>query len=72
MNHHSVVFDVTVKTHDELKELYGIEIDEEGVVFDPCEYKYYDDIHLWAAMMDEEADQGGFTRSSGKQDYRDE
>ena len=46
MNHHSVVFDVTVKTHDE--------------------------IHLWAAMMDEEADQGGFTRSSGKQDYWDE
>lgn len=69
MNHHSVVFDVTIKTHEELEELYGIEIDEDGGVFDSCDYTYYDNIHTWAAAMDGETDPGGFTRSSGKQDY---
>jgi hypothetical protein len=73
MNHHSVVFDITIKTHQELTELYGIEIDDDGIVFDPYSYTYYDTIQLWAAEMDADTDDmGGFTRGSGKQDYWEE
>ena len=69
MNQHSVVFDATTKTTQDLCELYGIEINEDGTVFDPCDYTHYDTILVWAAAMDADVDPGGFTRSGGKQDY---
>jgi hypothetical protein len=72
MSYHSVVFDVTIKTHQELCELYGIEISEDGSVYDPCDHKYYDSLAAWAAAADEDADMGGFEKSSGKQIYYDD
>jgi hypothetical protein len=69
MNHHSVVFDVTVKTHQELNELYGIEISEDGSVYDPYEHKHFDSLTAWAAAADEDTDQGGFEKYGGKQTY---
>lgn len=74
MNRHSVVVDVNVKTAQELLDLYGIRIEEDGRVLDPYDFVWYDSVYLWAAAMDENDnnDHGGFTKGSGKQKYWDE
>lgn len=74
--HHSnvgyqILHDVQTMTSDVLEEQYGIEIDpDDGTVWDPCEYKSFDDIHEWATFMQEIEDGAKAPSSSKISKYR--
>lgn len=72
-HHSSVLFDVQIKTFDELEELYGIEVYEDGSVYDPCEDRDFDTLSEWAKFVDEQekADNAAFEKR-GKQSYYDD
>ena len=72
--HTSVVFDIQTKTIEEIQDLYGIQIDDDGVVYDPCEMEEFESLTAWAAYMDVEANQDaqGFEKRGGKQYYDDD
>lgn len=53
MQHHTnVMHDVLSMSSEELQDLYGIEIQEDGVVWDPLEGKSFETVHLWAAYTE--------------------
>jgi hypothetical protein len=70
----SVVFDAQMKTSAELEELYGIEIDGDGTVYDPCEMKEFESVTAWAAYMDqvERETSNMYEPKGGKHYYDDE
>lgn len=70
----SVVFDIQTKSIEEIQDLYGIQIDEDGVIYDPCEMEEFESLAAWAAYMDEAAkqDNQGFEKKGGKQYYEDD
>lgn len=77
MTRHSISFDITTRTHAELMDKYGIEIYEDGSVFDPCDYNTYDNLRLWASAMDDdeesyENNRAFLARTGGKHDYWEE
>lgn len=72
-----IVHDIQTMTTDELEEQYGIEVDkDDGTVWDPCEYKSFDDIHEWAAFMQEMEEEDAASAASfvktGKHRYDDD
>jgi hypothetical protein len=69
-SHKSVVFDVHTKTHEELEELYGIEIDDDGTVYDPCEMREYDSLSDWAISVEQaEQEEVVLFEKRGKRGY---
>jgi hypothetical protein len=73
-SHTSVVFDVQTKTHDELEELYDIEIHEDGSVYDHCESQEYPSLMKWAIEMDHlnSGPEQAFEKRGGRYAFDDE
>lgn len=74
-----VMHDVQTMSIEELEEQYGIEVDrDDGTVWDPCEYKSFDDIHEWATYMqqleqeDDVVSTPSFVKTGGKHRYDDD
>lgn len=70
----SVVFDIQTKSLEEIQDLYGIQIDEDGSVYDPLEMEEFESLAVWATHMDDAAkqDTSGFEKRGGKWYYDDE
>ena len=52
----AIIHDIQTLSKEELENLYGIQINEDGSVFDPVTNKSYDTIQLWAGDQEEEDD----------------
>lgn len=50
----SPLHDINVLTNDQLQHQYGIDIQENGSVWDPIEYKRFDSIIEWARYASEQ------------------
>lgn len=78
--HHSnplytIMGDVMTMTEAELEELYGIEISEDGSVYDLAEFKEFKTVTDWARYMDSLEDDdnySSFTKIGHKQSYDDD
>ena len=71
MSRHSTFeFDIQVRTEEELHEMYGIDIQEDGSVYDPCEDKHFDSLAAWADYMERvNDDTASFQKMHGRYDY---
>ncbi len=78
--HHAISSDVEHVLHDinhlsaeEVETLYGIVVEEAGIVFDPVENKRFSSISEWAEF-EAELDEMEFSESfgHGKQEYGDD
>jgi len=71
---HSKVFqDVREMTKEELQDLYGITINEDGSVSDPTEGKQFPSLNDWAAYMAElDYSYRSFEKIGGKYHFDDE
>lgn len=70
-----VLHDIQIYSSEQLIELYGIEINEDGTVFDPAENKTFATIIEWATWIDEqEADDnyGTLVKLGGKVRFDDD
>lgn len=70
-----VLNDVRTLSRQELIDLYGIEIAEDGTVFDPTENQKFKSLTEWASFIDERDDEnnyGSFSKIGGKQYFDDE
>lgn len=70
----SAVFDIQTKSLEDIIDAYGIEVDDDGTVYDPCEMKEFPTLAAWAAYMDGTAKQDtcGFEKRHGKHYYDEE
>lgn len=60
---------------EQLIELYGIEVSEDGTVFDPTENRKFDDLKEWAMYIGEQDDDdnyGTFSKITSPPAYDDE
>lgn len=67
--------DVQALSAEELKTLYGVEVEEDGRVFDTTENRYFQDLTEWAVYMAEQEDDsmyGSFTKIGHKTRFDDE
>lgn len=74
-NNDRLLREVKVMTPEQLKDLYGIEIEEDGRVFDSTENRYFDNISRWAMYMAEQEDEdqyGSFTKIGHKGRFDDD
>lgn len=70
-----VMHDIQVMSYDEIQDYYGIEIDNDGSIWDPLEGKSFKDIHEWAtfaAEQEEDVKYDNFTKIGGKRYYDDD
>lgn len=75
MNRHPVFNDIRRLSVEELQELYGIEIEADGKVFDPTVTKTFPTLEQWAiwlADQEQEDNYGKFTKIGGKHLFDDE
>jgi len=73
--HSRVLNDVRRLSHEQLVELYGIDIDNDGSVFDPTENQQFDTLEDWARFIserDSDDNYGSFVKRGGKHRYDDE
>lgn len=56
-----VLDDITSMSNDELEDLYGIEIGEDGSVFDTAEFKEFDTLADWAAFVVEQEQEDNYS-----------
>ena len=49
----SVVRAIQTMANDEIEQHFGIEISEDGSVWDACEHRTFDTVNMWALFMDE-------------------
>lgn len=47
---------IQTMSSEEVEQYYGVEINEDGTVFDVCEGKVFDTLVEWALFMDESED----------------
>ena len=66
-----VLVDIRTMTHEELEECYGIDIDDDGTVWDELEGIEHDDLLAWAyyCIEQEESDNTPVHRSGGRISY---
>ncbi len=72
---HGAVGDIQRLSHEELEQLYNIEIDEDGSVFDQTLNSSFETLEEWAQHIDDQEDDenyGTFTKIGGRQPYDDE
>lgn len=70
-----VLNDVHRLSPEELADLYGIDIAEDGVVFDPTENQRFDTLEAWAdfiARQENDDNYGAFIKRNGKSRFDDE
>ena len=70
-----VMNDVRTLPAEELVDLYGIEISEDGSVFDPTENRKFQSVSEWAqyiAEQDSDDNYGSFSKFGGKHVFDDE
>lgn len=70
-----VTNDLQRLSEEQLLELYGIEIYDDGMVYDPAEDKWFDDLIEWAKYIDDlenEENYGSFSKIGGKQGFDDD
>lgn len=68
----SVSFAICNKSHEDVMDEYGIEIYEDGSVYDPCEDREFDTLIEWAVFMDTEcSEHGSFEKVYGRSKYDD-
>lgn len=70
-----VLNDVRTLPSDELIALYGIEVSNDGSVFDPTENRKFEDIDEWAqfiAELDDDDNYSSFSKIGGKYAFDDE
>lgn len=56
----SVLSNVKKMSNEELVNLYGVEISEDGSVFDPTENRKFKDIDEWAMFIAEQEDENNY------------
>ena len=74
-SHTRVLNDVRTLPNEELATLYGIEINEDGTVYDPTENRTFDDLNDWATYIDEQEDDdnySSFNKIGGKHSFDDD
>lgn len=70
-----VLNDVRTLPPQELTELYGIEISDDGSVFDPTENRRFEDVAEWAqyiASQDDDDNYSSFSKIGGRHAFDDE
>lgn len=71
---HQVLHDIGTLDWYRLEELYTIEIEEDGQVWDVLEGRLFGDLHEWAVFFAEREEQDNeetFCRSNGRGKYDD-
>lgn len=71
----NVLHDIECMSDEELQDKYGIEIYEDGVVYDPFEEAEFDDITEWAnytADLEEDDNYAQPIKINGKQRFDDD
>jgi hypothetical protein len=71
----SVINDIRRLSPEELIELYGIDIGENGTVFDPTENQHFATLEQWAeyiAQQEDDNNYGTFIKRNGKGRFDDE
>lgn len=66
----SVVHDTMILTAEQLEDKYGIEIDDDGSVWDPYEGKQFDNVQKWAVYTDAQEDDYDYDDDFGGKDVR--
>ena len=73
---HTRVFnDIRTMKKEDLEEFYGIEISEDGAVYDLAERLNFTDLHRWAAFYIEREEEDGYssvTKIGSKHSFDDE
>lgn len=70
---HNYMHDAQHCTPAQLQERYSIEIDEDGVVWDPYEMQEFDNVYAWARYMEEqEEEQSKFEKIGSRHKFDDD
>jgi hypothetical protein len=70
-----VLNDIIRMNKDQLIDLYGISLEDDGTVYDPTEMKTFSNLREWAnyiAELEEEDNYGSFQKRQSKYTFDDE
>jgi len=72
--HSRVLIDVDTLTEQQLIEIYDIEFNEDGTIYDPAMMRTFDTLISWAMAVDEEENEysSTFIKRNGKHHFDDE
>lgn len=72
MTHRVTLASILASEYHELEDQYGIEITEDGEVWDPVECEEYDSITDWWSAVSAQHSVGGFVSTKSTKGYRDD